>query len=230
MSENEMAEWKKAERLIFLENSGWIYSSPEESGIVGDLVAGCIMRKTGDLRDYYKIILPDGRKGFVRKKSVMDFNRWINQVPCSEENVCLIALTFLGLPYLWGGSSTKAVDCSGFVRAVYFMNGIILRRDASLQALHGQTIDIQSGFSNLRKGDLLFFGSKDKLKSYITHVAIYIGDSEYINSSGRVMIDSFDSSCTNFNSDRINSLITVKRIIGVENDSGIVPVIKHSWY
>lgn len=152
------------------------------------------------------------------------------QVPCSEENVCLIALTFLGLPYLWGGSSTKAVDCSGFVRAVYFMNGIILRRDASLQALHGQTIDIQSGFSNLRKGDLLFFGSKDKLKSYITHVAIYIGDSEYINSSGRVMIDSFDSSCTNFNSDRINSLITVKRIIGVENDSGIVPVIKHSWY
>ena len=59
------------------------------------------------------------------------------QYSCTEESICKVARTFLGLPYLWGGSSAKAVDCSGFVQSVYFMNGLILPRDASLQALHG---------------------------------------------------------------------------------------------
>jgi len=53
------------------------------------------------------------------------------------------------------------------------MNGLILQRDASLQALHGSVIDISNGYSRLKKGDLLFFGSKVNENQHITHVAIY---------------------------------------------------------
>jgi hypothetical protein len=230
ISRAEINKWRQTERIIFLENSGWVYTSPEESGVVGDLVAGSIMEKTGESKGYLKVILPDGREGFVRKNSVMDFNLWKSQVPCTEENVCRIASTFLGIPYLWGGSSSKAVDCSGFVQSVYFMNGIILSRDASLQADHGLAVDLTNGYSQLKRGDLLFFGSKENSTSHVTHVAIYIGDNEYINSSGRVMINSLDSTQINYSIYRENSLLAAKRIIGVENDLGIVPVIKHPWY
>ncbi|MCX6255616.1 MAG: C40 family peptidase [Bacteroidia bacterium] len=230
ISRAEINKWRQAERIIFLENSGWVYTSPEESGVVGDLVAGSILEKTGESKGYLKVILPDGREGFVRKNSIMDFNLWKGQVPCTEENVCRIASTFLGIPYLWGGSSSKAVDCSGFVQSVYFINGIILPRDASLQADHGLAVNLSKGYSQLKRGDLLFFGSKGNSTSHVTHVAIYTGDGEYINSSGRVMINSLDSTRNNYNSYRENSLLAAKRIIGVENDLGIVPVIKHPWY
>ena len=139
----EMAIWKKSSRVIYLENTGWLYDSPaDNSGVVGDLVGGSIIEKIGQSNGYVSVVLPDGRKGFVEKKKVMDFDDWKNTVSCTEESVCNVAKTFLGLPYLWGGSSSKAVDCSGFVQSVYFMNGLILQRDASLQALHGSSVDI----------------------------------------------------------------------------------------
>lgn len=226
----QMENWKKSDRIIFLENGGWIYSSPGEKEVVGDIVAGSILEKTGELKDYIKIVLPDGREGFIRRDAAMDFEFWRNQSICSEENVCNTAATFLGLPYLWGGSSLKAVDCSGFVQSVYFLNGRILSRDASLQAEHGDKVDITDGYSRLKRGDLLFFGSKEDSKFRVTHVAIYKGDSEYIHSSGRVMINSLDSTRSNYSQHRKNSLLFARRFIDVENDVGIVPVNKHEWY
>jgi gamma-D-glutamyl-L-lysine dipeptidyl-peptidase len=230
MRSAEMESWKKEDRVIYLENTGWIYASPDESAIVCDLVAGCILTKVGEKHGYTRIVLPDGREGFLKNKTLMSFNSWKTSVKCTEENICRVASTYLGLPYLWGGSSPKAVDCSGFVKSVYFMNGIILSRDASLQAEHGQGIDISNGYDHLKRGDLLFFGSKENSILHVTHVAIYKGDTEYINSSGRVMINSLDSARENFSSYRENSLLAARRIIGIDNDKGIVPVIKHAWY
>jgi hypothetical protein len=229
MNSAEMHIWKHSERLIFLQNSGWVYSSPDESGVVGDVVAGSILEKVGKSQGFSKVIFPDGREGYVKNELVMDFDTWKTLVRCTGESVCRIAQTFLGIPYLWGGTSSKGADCSGFVHSVYFMNGMILSRDASLQARHGIDVDISSGFGQLKKGDLLFFGSNENLRSRVTHVAIFIGDNEYINSSGRVMINSLDSTRNNF-SNRKNSLLSVKRIVGIENDKGIVTVLKHEWY
>ena len=231
MSKAEMAIWKQAEKVIYRENTGWLYDSPSmKSGVVGDLVGGAIIEKTGETSDYVNLILPDGRKGFAEKQHVMNFNDWKKSVSCTEESICNIAMTFMGLPYLWGGTSSKGVDCSGFVQSVFFRNGLILQRDASMQALHGINIDLSGGLGLLEKGDLLFFGSKKNGTPHVTHVAIYIGNKEYINSSGRVMVNSLDSTQLNFSSYKFNSLLSARRIIRVMGDPGIVPVNRQSWY
>jgi hypothetical protein len=231
LNTTEMTTWKKSSKVIYIETTGWLHdTSSDNQGVVGDLVAGSIMEKTGELKGITSVILPDGRKGLVENKTIEDFDNWKCTINCSEENICNVARTFLGVPYLWGGSSIKGVDCSGFVQSVFFMNGLILARDASLQALHGTPVDITDGYSRLRKGDLLFFGSKENKTLHVTHVAIYLGNSEYINASGRVMINSLDSTQVSFNRRRTSSLLEAKRISGVVNDIGIVPVIKHPWY
>jgi hypothetical protein len=230
MSREEIDEWRKSERIIYLENSGWIYSGPGESAIVGDLVAGCILQKSGESQSFVDVILPDGRTGVVIKKAVMSFDTFRSQTIKDAGGVIKRALSLLGVPYLWGGSSTKGVDCSGFVQTVYFNNGLILLRDASLQSLHGSPVEVSEGFSNLREGDLLFFGSRENSVLHVTHVAIYKGDSEYINSSGRVMINSLDSTHANYNSYRRRSLLAARRIIDADDDPGIVLVKRHLWY
>jgi AmmeMemoRadiSam system protein B len=227
----EMAAWKKAAKVIYLENTGWLYNSAsEKSGVIGDVVGGSIMEKVGESGGYVNVMLPDGRKGFVDKRKIMDFNEWKRDISPAAENICAMAISYLGLPYLWGGTSTKGVDCSGLVQSVFFRNGLILRRDASLQAAHGMPVDISDGFSRLQRGDLLFFGSKNNGAPHVTHAALYLGDNQYINSSTRVQINSLDSTKANYNSHRMNSLLLAKRILGVNNDPGIEPVNKHKWY
>lgn len=180
--------------------------------------------------DYQKVGLPDGREGFVRKESVRDFTEWRSNTNPDGTDVYRVASSMTGLPYIWGGSSAKAVDCSGFVQIVYFMNGIILSRDASLQALHGSPVDISGGWNDLLTGDLLFFGTMQNEKPAITHVAIYKGDSEFIHSAGRVMVNSLDSARINFSSYRKNTLLSAMRIIGSVGSPGITAVKDQKWY
>ena len=220
----EIEEWKHSDRMIFVPPSGWIYSNPSETGVTGDLVAGCIISRTGETDHHFKIILPDGREGFVHKQSLMTLKAFMEDTVTGDQIVSK-AESLLGVPYLWGGSSTKGMDCSGFVQVVFFMNRLILGRDASLQALQGDSVDISKGFGSLNKGDLLFFGSDNR----ISHVAIYKGDGEYIHASGMVLINSLDSTRSNFNSYRRNSLVKAMRIL-VSKDLSIVPVSKHEWY
>jgi gamma-D-glutamyl-L-lysine dipeptidyl-peptidase len=230
MTSKELKAWKNSDRIIFVNNSGWVYTSADETGIAGDIVAGSILQVSGKVKGYVKVLFPDDREGYVRDNEVMDFNIWKNQIT-TPDGIINFAHTFMGSPYLWGGSSTKATDCSGFVQSVYFNNGLILSRDASLQARHGEIIDISHGFDQIKKGDLLFFGWKDNSEQHhVTHVAIYQGDDEYIHSTGRVMINSLDSAALNFSSYRKSSLLSARRIIGIANDSCIVQVSKHHWY
>jgi SH3-like domain-containing protein len=225
-----MTQWKWSDRVITIVNSGWIYSSPSESGVTGDFVAGCIFVREGESGVYTKVRLPDGREGYLSSRSVMDFNKWRTNVKCTGDNIIRTASTFTGLPYLWGGSSSKGFDCSGFSQTVYSLNGIILLRDASLQELHGMKVDISKGYGLLKPGDLLFFGTKENSELHVTHVAVYIGDSEFIHSSGRVMISSLDSTRTNYSGYRKHFLLSAKRIIGADDDPGIGHIKSHPWY
>jgi hypothetical protein len=230
MSASDLKQWRSSPKLIFTDNSGWIYESSQEKAVVGDLVAGCIMKSSGHSAGYEEIILPDGRKGFVRKNSVTEYEAWKSDTSYTGDDVYKAASLMMGLPYMWGGSSTKAVDCSGFVQTAYFQNRIILSRDASLQAMHGLAVDISDGWHELKTGDLLFFGTIRNLKPRITHVALYKGDSEFIHSAGRVMVNSLDSTRANFSRYRKNTLLSARRIIGSVGSPGIVFVNDHELY
>src|SRR5690606_34759178 len=78
------------------------------------------------------------------------------------------AKRMMGLPYLWGGTSVKGVDCSGFTKTAFHMNGLMIPRDASQQVLEGMQVDILAPdgsldtvlvHRNLKPGDLLFFSA-----------------------------------------------------------------------
>jgi cell wall-associated NlpC family hydrolase len=136
-----------------------------------------------------------------------------------------------GSPYLWGGTSVKAPDCSGFVKTVYFMGGVILARDASLQFLHGSEVDISSGLNDLEPGDLLFFGRPTGSGAKrITHVGFYLGNTEVIHSSGMVRINSLDSTRSNYNPYLRETLQGARRIIGEKGGKGLECIPESTWY
>jgi len=84
----------------------------------------------------------------------------------------LVATTesFLGVAYLWGGTSAQGIDCSGLTQQVYRLNGVGLDRDADQQALGGRPVD------RARPGDLFFFGA-----DRVTHTALATGETTFIH-------------------------------------------------
>ncbi|MGQ9525105.1 MAG: C40 family peptidase [Armatimonadota bacterium] len=96
------------------------------------------------------------------------------------------AFRFLGTPYKWGGNGPGGIDCSGFVRAVFAINGEWLPRVSCQQALVGKPVP----FNQLRPGDRLYFAMKGK---GIDHTGMYIGGGQFIHASsnrGCVAVDS----------------------------------------
>ncbi|MEL6491958.1 MAG: C40 family peptidase [Cyanobacteria bacterium J06555_13] len=79
--------------------------------------------------------------------------------------------------YLWGGATAPDYDCSGLMQAAFMASGIQLPRDSYQQEDFTQRVDR----SNLQPGDLIFFGTPERT----THVALYLGDGDYIHSSGK---------------------------------------------
>ena len=160
LSRSAINDWKNADRIIFTENFGAVFGDSHLTKVVSDLVAGTILVKKSENRDQIEVRLPDGRSGYVLNQKWLDFNQWKDTVSLIGNHMIETGETFLGFPYLWGGTSSKGIDCSGFAKTVCFLNGVILERDASQQANHGLEIDITSGWDKLQKGDLLFFGTK----------------------------------------------------------------------
>ncbi|WP_143885172.1 C40 family peptidase [Chryseobacterium binzhouense] len=105
-----------------------------------------------------------------------------------RESIALTAKEFLNIPYLWGGKSFFAVDCSGFTQLVYKIHNIKLPRDAYQQAEVGELL---SFVEESQPGDLAFFENSE---GKIIHVGIMLDNQKIIHASGKVRIDTLDSS------------------------------------
>lgn len=224
VDQKELNRWKASDRYIFNGMTGYVYDAPGKKGkIVSDLVLGDLFEVESAAKRFLKIEMPDGRGGYVRKSDCISFDKWSN----SELNVRAIlsvANQMMGFPYLWGGTSGKAVDCSGFVKVVYYSQGVILARDASQQAKYGEGIDF-TNINNLQPGDLLFFGSSAQR---IGHVGMFIENGNFIHASGRVHISSIVPTDPKYVPSRKN--VAARRILNSLNTEGIVMVKDHPWY
>lgn len=190
-----------------------VYDSPESGAQrISDLVAGDIVRIKFDSRNrplkhklYLGIVLPDGRDAFVKYPDVVRFSDWAASRRATPANVVATAKRFLGTPYLWGGTSSKGLDCSGLTRTAFFLNGVLLYRNASQQVKEGIEVSL-NGFvpgkceGDLKPGDLMFFGRKatEDSPEKVTHVAMYIGGGRIIHSSHEVRINSLDPSAPDY--------------------------------
>lgn len=96
-----------------------------------------------------------------------------------REELVRSAQSFLGVPYLWGGTSVETgFDCSGLTMTVYQLNGFDLPRTSREQFAVGNPVDR----SALEKGDLLFFSRGG---GRVSHVGIYAGNGRFIHAAGR---------------------------------------------
>ncbi len=229
VTNNELEQWRQAEKVIFTENLTHIYETEQMEKPVSDITMGGIAKVLEQSWNRLEVQLPDGRSGFADPQGWTGFSEFLENARPDSTSLAGLAETFTGRPYLWGGTSSLAMDCSGFTKMIFFMHGIILPRDASQQARQGRLINTGSSFSQLQPGDLLFYGQKENNEQpeKITHVALSLGKTEYIHAAGRVQQNSFNPASELFSEYREESFIRAKRITEAEE---IQWVKEHPWY
>ncbi len=153
----------------------------------GDLVTQLVFLSRLEGREqegaYWRVRYPTPQgvaEGYV---SIADVEpQEINHTFDSERAVS-IAKQWVGIPYLWGGSTPFGFDCSGFVQKIYQYFGVTLPRDAYLQpdSLEGVSLG-----KTILAGDLLYFGSEsDPRNRGITHVGMALDSEHFIHASSR---------------------------------------------
>lgn len=233
ISKDEYDKWYSSDKVIFIKEFGFSFiEADKQSERISDLVIGNILVKIGEQEGFTKVKYPDGREAFVETYELKDFNEWLSYAYPTRENIIKTAKLFIGNPYLWGGTSAKGLDCSGFTKTVYFLNGVLLDRDASQQVKKGIEVDTENNFDNVQKGDLLFFGvkSKDGLRKRITHVGIYIDNLEFIHEAGKVKYNSFDKNAQNFSKYRLKNFAGSRNIIDSIGKNGIELIKDNKFY
>lgn len=219
VSKADVDSYQTKTKLMFAKPYGFSYTKPDENAqTISDLTWGDLLVVKDTLDNFYEVSYPDNRQAFVPKNEVINFQKWQKTTQASEQSLVDAATRMMGLPYLWGGTSWKGVDCSGFTRMIYQNNGILLPRDASQQVYAGEEV----AFGQLKAGDLLFFGEKatPEKPEKVVHVGMWIGNNQFIHSSGMVRVSSFDKNYSNYDSHNASRYLCSRRILGSEK--GIV--------
>jgi len=174
-------------------NHAIVLSSPEPDSLpVTDLVIGTpVQADDCGKRGWRALRLPDEKEGFAVSRSIE--KRPVRK-RISREGLSSTGMRFLGIPYIWGGSTPKGFDCSGLIQRIFRLHGLVLPRDTDLQAGCGRDKPAsQEGFDatgeNLSVGDLMFFG---KTPSKITHVAMILPEGLFLHAHGQVRVGSLD--------------------------------------
>ena len=257
MTSEQINEYKAAPKYICTAQHSGVYASPSlKDRRLSDLSMGNLVRivynegkkaKPSIKKKWAEVMLPDGRTGWTPAADLEVFAEWAGKQKITADNIVNTAMMFEGTPYLWGGASSKGLDCSGLVRLTFFMNGHLLPRNASQQVHHGREIIMECDHDitpdsdrlyqemlkrtkHLQPGDLVFFGSPETFwsKEKITHVGIYIGKGKIIHASHKVRINSLIPGEKDYyeNSHR---LLKARRYIGWQGP-GMLPTIQSPAY
>lgn len=158
---------------------------------------------------YCRVFLYDGQIGYCKRSCLMSCPDYGKNPPEEEnvfrEKVIRTALFYLDTQYRWGGKSPLGIDCSGLTFMSYLLNGVIIYRDARMEPgfpVHPIAPDQK------RPGDLLYFPG---------HIAMYLGNDQYIHSTARpgsdgVVINSLNPLSSNYREDLHHSLTRVGSI------------------
>jgi hypothetical protein len=212
----QVEAWNRGPLLIVTAIEDQILERPEaKAQPVSDVVMCDLVKRIGEEGEWFKVELPDQRVGFLPKRATEEYTKWKQSRRATPETIELTARMFLGRPYFWGCNSPKGFDCSGLTKTVFFLNGIDLKRNASAQARQGVEVPLDGKLTNLKKGDLLFFGRQPRRggPGGVAHVGIYLGDKLFIQSAELVRISSLDPDSPMADDYRIGSLLAARRLV-----------------
>lgn len=196
LREEQVTSWRAMPQLVFLGAVGDVLSGPRyQSSTLLTLLRGSLLGVSQSPEEAWRAVaLPDGREGFLAA------GHSLCPVPppdtghpdCFRRTVCRNALRYLGVPYRWGGKTPLGIDCSGLAFMAYWLSGVAIYRDA----------DLKEGFpmaevprDRLCPADLLY---------YPGHVALYLGEGQYIHASGQangVVIGSLEPGSASYRPD-----------------------------
>jgi len=126
-----------------------------------------------------RVVLPEGVQLWMRRGDVVILQDNSPRPRGTVQQIIATGKRFLGLPYMWGGTTPLGIDCSGFVQLTHHLHGISLLRDASIQYTQAGLLPVER--EGLEAGDLIFFGRKA-----ITHVGLCIGGGEFIHATTHI--------------------------------------------
>ena len=221
--------WNAAPKIVVTALAGIVYEGPSpKSATVSDVVAGARLRDLGRKGRYWRVGFPDGRVGYLHRSLGCPEAQWRAALSQTPEAIIATALTMNGFPYIWAGMSPKGMDCSGFVRTVFFMHDIILPRDSGPQSRTGERI---FGTEDLLPGDLVFFGRKDTAAPKVSHVGIYIGNGRFIHSLGLVKIGSFRPDDPAYDAYNTGRYLFASRVLPfIDRQEGLNTTLTNPYY
>ncbi len=209
VNESEVKDYEKSKKALCMAAFADVLNRPDYNGKqIITLTRGAkvaMAEEKEENNQFVKVKLADKRTGYVRKEFLIDKKEDYKSIEENilRRNIANAALSYIGTQYRWGGKSPMGIDCSGLCSMAYMLNNILIYRDAVIK--EGFPVK-EISFQKVKMGDLLFFKG---------HVAMYLGNQQYIHSSttnNGVKINSFNKCHYNYFKKLDNKLLAAGSI------------------
>jgi cell wall-associated NlpC family hydrolase len=163
--------------------------------------------------EWFMVRLCDGSEGYLEKKTASMTDEFCSSMQRIERIVATVK-KMAGTPYIWGGNTPRGFDCSGLIQFCFRMGGKLTPRDCRDQFRIGHSVSLEE----IRKGDLLFFGTGEEP----THVALHTEGLFYHHARGTVKRASLDPECDLYDYELASIVMGSRRVI---DDTSDLPVL-----